>query len=200
MIKYSVAIKVLMSFVLLNGMYKEDSFIPKIETMISEMFTKRNIVGETIKLQEKDIKPCLGCFKCWVQTPGICVIDDYGRETAKKMIQSDILVYLTPITYGGYSAELKKAVDRSLSLISPFFRIHENEIHHEMRYDKYPNLIVIGTLDKPNPDQEEIFTALVKRNVLNLFCPKYSSKVIYKDDDEVTIKKKIEESLGEVGA
>lgn len=189
-----------MSYVILNGMSPEDDFIQKVSLFISDEFQRTDYDGKTIILHDKEIKPCLGCFKCWVQTPGICIIDDYGRETAKKMIQSDILVYLTPITYGGYSAELKKAVDRSLGLISPFFRVHENEIHHEMRYDKYPNLLVIGTLDKPNPDQEEIFTTLVKRNVLNLFCPKYTSKIIYTDDDEATIKKKIEESIGEVGA
>lgn len=188
-----------MSYVILNGMYKDDSFIPRINQMVSDEFQRKNYVGDTVILHDEEIKPCLGCFKCWVQTPGICIIDDYGREVAKKMIQSDILVYLTPITYGGYSAELKKAIDRSLGLISPFFRVYENEIHHEMRYDEYPNLVVIGTLDKPNSDQEEIFTELVKRNVLNLFCPKYSSQVIYTDDDEATIKKKLKNSLMEVG-
>ena len=188
-----------MSYVILNGMSSDDDFIPKVNQMISEEFQQKEFSGDSIILHDKEIKPCLGCFKCWVQTPGICIIDDYGRETAKKMIQSNILVYLTPITYGAYSAELKKAVDRSLGLISPFFRVHENEIHHEMRYDKYPNLVVIGILDKSNPDQEEIFTALVRRTVINLFCPKYSPQVIYADDDDSTIKQKIEECLGEVG-
>jgi multimeric flavodoxin WrbA len=188
-----------MSYVILNGMYKDDSFIPRINQMVSDEFQRNNYVGDTVILHDEEIKPCLGCFKCWVQTPGICIIDDYGREVAKKMIQSDVLVYITPINYGGYSAELKKAIDRSLGLISPFFRVYENEIHHEMRYDEYPNLVVIGTLDKPNSDQEEIFTELVQRNVLNLFCPKYSSQVIYTDDDEATIKKKLKNSLMEVG-
>ena len=188
-----------MSYVILNGMYENDSFIPRVNQMVSEEFQRNNYKGDSVILHDKDIKPCLGCFKCWVQTPGICIIDDYGREVAKKMIQSDILVYITPINYGGYSAELKKALDRSISLISPFFRVHEKEIHHETRYDKYPSLVVIGTLDKPNAEQEEIFTAIVKRNVLNFFSPKYSSQVIYKDDDDATITKKIEDSIAIVG-
>ena len=189
----------LMSYVILNGMYKEDVFIPEVNQIVSEKFQQMDYKGDTLILHDKEIKPCLCCFKCWVQTPGICIIDDYGREVAKKMIQSDILVYLTPITYGGYSAELKKAVDRSLGLISPFFRVYENEIHHEMRYDKYPHLVVIGTLDKPNTEQEEIFATLVKRNVLNLFCEKYSTLVIYRGDDEDAIKMKIKSGLAEIG-
>ena len=188
-----------MSYVILNGMYKDDPFIPEINKTIIDELQKNNFAGESIVLHEQDIKPCLGCFKCWVQTPGICIIDDYGREVAKKMIQSDFLVYITPINYGGYSAELKKALDRSIGLLSPFFRVHEKEIHHETRYDKYPNLVVIGTLEKPNAEQEEIFTTIVKRNVLNLFSPKYSSQVIYKNDDDDTITKKIKDSLAIVG-
>lgn len=189
-----------MSYVILNGMYKDDSFIPRINQMVSEEFQRNNYVGDTVILHDEEIKPCLGCFKCWVQTPGICIIDDYGREVAKKMIQSDVLVYITPINYGGYSAELKKALDRSIGLLSPFFRVHEKEIHHETRYDKYPDLVVIGTLEKSNTEQEEIFTALVKRNVLNLFSEKYSYQVIYKDDDDdAIITKKIESSLAIVG-
>ncbi|MHA1953539.1 MAG: flavodoxin family protein [Candidatus Heimdallarchaeaceae archaeon] len=188
-----------MSYLVLNGMYKDDSLIPKIEKLIFEEFHKRESKGETIVLHEKDIKPCLGCFKCWIQTPGICIIDDYGRETAKKMIQADYLIYLTPVHFGGYSSELKKALDRSICLISPFFRVYKDEIHHETRYDKYPNLLVIGVSEKPNPEQEEIFTALVERNVLNNFAPKHSAQIIYSSDEESTILEKIEAGLNSVG-
>ncbi|MCG3222186.1 MAG: flavodoxin family protein [Candidatus Heimdallarchaeota archaeon] len=188
-----------MSYLILNGMYQNDSIIPKIDELVSEEFNKRGIKGETIVLQEKDIKPCLGCFKCWIQTPGICIIDDYGREVAKKIIQADNLIYLTPVHFGGYSSELKKAVDRSLGLLSPFFRVYKDEIHHETRYDKYPNLFVIGTLKEPNPKQEEIFSELVKRNVLNNFAPKHATQIIYFTDEISTIKKKIEEGVRIVG-
>ncbi len=180
-------------------MHKDDNLIQELEKIVSEEFQIQNIKGESIVLHKQDIKPCLGCFKCWVQTPGVCIIDDYAREVAKKMIQADNLVYITPINYGGYSSELKKALDRSICLIMPFFRIYENEIHHETRYDSYPNLIVIGTLEESDPVQEEIFTSLVKRNVLNLFNPKHNSQVIYHSDEESTIKKKVENALSIVG-
>ncbi len=188
-----------MSYVILNGMYKDDSFIPKINEFISEELNKHESNGETIILNEKDIKPCLGCFKCWIQTPGICIIDDYAREVAKKMIQADNLIYLTPVHFGGYSSELKKALDRSICLMLPFFRVYKEEIHHETRYDKYPNLIVIGTLEEPNPKQEEIFSELVERNVLNNFAPKHATQIIYHSDDESTVKKKVEEGVRIVG-
>lgn len=58
-----------------------------------------------------------GCFGCWVQTPGVCVIDDAGRDVARAVIQSDLAVFLIPVTFGGYSSELKKAVDRLICLL-----------------------------------------------------------------------------------
>ena len=93
----------------------------------------------------------------------------------------------------------KKALDRSICLISPFFRVYKDEIHHETRYDKYPNLLVIGTLEKPDPEHEEIFTTLVERNVLNNFAPKHSAQIIYYSDEESTIKEKVEAGLNIVG-
>jgi multimeric flavodoxin WrbA len=180
-------------------MYKNDLLIPKIRKIISEEFEKRNIAGETIVLHEKDIKACLGCFKCWIQTPGECIINDFARDVTKKMINSDYLIYLSPIVYGGYSAELKKAVDRSISLISPFFRVYNDEIHHEARYDKYPKLIVIGTLPEPDINQESIFKDLVERNVLNNLAPEHISKIIHNIDEDEVIKSKIEDCFAIVG-
>lgn len=188
-----------MSYLILNGMNSNDTFIPKINDFLKEKFTEKDIRGEILNLHEIDIKPCLGCFKCWIETPGVCVIDDYGRTVAKKMIQSDYLLYVTPITYGGYSAELKKAVDRSISLLSPFFRIYHKEIHHEKRYDNYPDFIVIGTLSEQDENQEGIFRELVHRNSLNNFAEKVTSQIIYENDDEEVIQNKIEECLNIVG-
>ena len=188
-----------MDYLILNGMLENDSFLQKVNNRISEELHNKGLQGESIILRDKEIKPCLGCFKCWVQTPGICVIDDYGREVAKKMAQSDILFYLTSIQFGGYSSELKKALDRSIGLLMPFFRVFHEEIHHETRYDKYPNMIVYGVLDEPNKEQEEIFTELVQRNSLNNFAPEFNSQIIYKSDNDSTITSKINTGLSIVG-
>ncbi len=188
-----------MDYLILNGMHENDSFLQEINNRISGDLHNQDLQGESILLHEKTIKPCLGCFKCWVQTPGICIIDDYGREVAKKMIQTDNLLYLTSIQFGGYSSELKKALDRSIGLLMPFFRVFHEEIHHETRYDKYPNMTVFGTLDQPNEQQELIFTKLVQRNSLNNFAPEFTSQIIYTSDDEPTIKSKIERGLSVLG-
>ena len=85
-----------------------------------------------------EIRPCIGCFGCWVQTPGECLIDDAARQIAPAIIGSDLVIYLTPVTFGGYSSELKKALDRCICLILPFFTKIDGEMHHKPRYDRYP--------------------------------------------------------------
>lgn len=81
-------------------------------------------------LREMKLAHCLGCFNCWVKTPGMCVEADAGRDIAKAVIRSDVAVLLTPVTFGGYSPELKKTFDRFIQLISPFFQMDHGEVHH----------------------------------------------------------------------
>lgn len=35
---------------------------------------------QPLVLHEEKIAYCLGCFECWTKTPGLCRIDDGGRE------------------------------------------------------------------------------------------------------------------------
>ena len=82
------------------------------EMLLSEVESRASEVT-TFPLREMDIRHCLGCFGCWIKTPGECVIDDDAREIARAVSQSDLVVYLTPVTFGGYSSELKKTLDRN---------------------------------------------------------------------------------------
>ena len=38
---------------------------------------------ETFPLREMKLAHCLGCFGCWVKTPGMCVEDDAGRQSGQ---------------------------------------------------------------------------------------------------------------------
>jgi NAD(P)H-dependent FMN reductase len=64
--------------------------------------------AEAIVLREQKIGNCAGDFFCWVRSPGLCNTDDDNRVIAAKVMQSELLVYLTPVTFGGYSSALKR--------------------------------------------------------------------------------------------
>ena len=42
-----------------------------------------------------NLHPCLGCFKCWLKTPGRCIINDSYTEMPKYIKQTDKVIYIT---------------------------------------------------------------------------------------------------------
>jgi multimeric flavodoxin WrbA len=186
-----------MKTVIFNGAKEGDMTIKAIEKTIADQLIKKRWEVESIELRTMQIAACLGCFGCWVKTPGTCVINDDGRETTRKAIQSDLLVWLTPVTFGGYSSELKKALDRIIPILLPYFQSYHGQIHHRMRYKKYPKLLIIG-VQEPNVDYEETFVALAERNSLNLRPPAYAVSVFQRDKDPKMIPAFVEELLKKV--
>src|SRR5690554_7776971 len=86
-----------MKVLLLNGTRGErpDPTAELISKICRQKLTKNQHTIEEIKLCEKKITECVGCFGCWVKTPGICVIPDESREMARSVINSDLLITLS---------------------------------------------------------------------------------------------------------
>ena len=188
-----------MKALLLNGEKNAENSLENFSNLIREGLKNRNYAVETMVLHEKKIADCIGCFGCWVKTPGICVIDDYAQEVAKVFINSDLVVYLTPVVFGGYSYQLKKALDRMIPLISPFFIEINGEIHHKPRYEKYPSILGIGVMPELKEEQTKLFNNLIKRNSINLHSPTNENKVFKSDEDISSIQQSINDLLKKIG-
>jgi hypothetical protein len=153
------------------------------EALLAELGV-RGWESEAVSLRDVTMACCTGCFDCWTTTPGVCTIRDAGGDVARAWIQSDLTVLLTPVTFGGYSSELKKTLDRMICLVSPFFTRVAGEVHHRRRYVRYPALLAIGWLPEPRPEEEVIFHKLVRRNALNMHVPAFASGIVYAGDGE----------------
>ena len=188
-----------MKALVLNGVGKNTQHLDNIgETIMRELRSLQWKV-ESILLCDIEIAPCMGCFGCWVQTPGVCLIDDDAREVTRKMIESDLVVYFTPITFGGYSSELKKALDRSIGLISPFFTRINGEVHHRKRYAQAPKLLGVGIVHEPDEESERIFKTLIGRNAINMHNPAHAACVVNEDQSETEIHELMHAALDELG-
>ena len=158
--------------VVLNGALKGDEALAPVEDELLALLRETGTLVRDFQLRDVPLAYCQGCFECWINTPGLCKTDgDAGRRITGAMIGSDLMVLLTPITFGGYSSEIKKAMDRSICMVSPFFRRVGGEVHHRRRYRRYPALAAVGVLHEPDEEQERIFRTLVERNALNLYSP-----------------------------
>ena len=156
----------------LNGALPGDDTLEPVEEALLALLREEGTEIRGYAMRDVRLAHCQGCFECWTTSPGLCKTEgDAGREIVSAMIRSDLVVILTPVTFGGYSSEIKKAMDRIICLVLPFFRRVDGEVHHSRRYPKYPSLAAIGVLGAPDEEQARIFRTLVERNARNLDCP-----------------------------
>jgi multimeric flavodoxin WrbA len=166
-----------MNAVILDGSLQNDEIYDNIRSSIAQELGN-NWTVESFVLRDMKIAHCMGCFGCWVKTPGMCVMKDDSAKIDKAVVNSDLLIFLTPITFGGYSSELKKALDRIICIVSPFFTTINGETHHKPRYAKHPKLIGIGILPERDDESEQIFSELIHRNAVNLHAPAHVAGIV----------------------
>ena len=57
-----------------------------------------------------NVRPCTGCIACGYDGP--CVQKDDMEQIRKAVMESDMLVFATPLYFFGFSAQLKAVLDR----------------------------------------------------------------------------------------
>jgi len=98
---------------------------------------------DLVYLQKQKISPCLGCFSCWLKTPGKCVQKDDMTDLLDRMIQSDIIVCATPLYVCGMTAQLKTFFDRFIPILEPFIELRDGVCSHPHRYEnRWPMLLI----------------------------------------------------------
>lgn len=178
--------------VLLDGTGQGDSDLFPVLTMLMKELHKSGAAVQSFPLKDFKMGSCIGCFGCWLKTPGVCLEPDVGREIAQAVVQSDVTILFTPVTFGGYSVEIKKAQDRWLPLILPDFGIYHGEVHHQPRYLTYPRLVGIGVQRQPNDAEANVFRVLVGRNALNFHAPSYAADVVLSTDAPEKLRQQLQ--------
>lgn len=138
---------------------------PEYESRIQEMFLKDNEKGEIITDNGR-IRNCIGCFGCWVKTPGRCVLkDDYNRM-GEKLAHADELIIISRCVYGTYTPFVRNVLDRCLPYIHPDFTKRGKEIHHRVRYQNRlkTSVYFYGAC---TPEEQQTARKTVQANVLN---------------------------------
>ncbi|MDT8718822.1 flavodoxin family protein [Clostridium sp. 19966] len=98
---------------------------------------------DTIYLNEKKIKHCLGCFTCWTKTPGECIHKDDMKELLNKILEADVMVYATPLYYFTVSGLMKDFMDRMLPLNNGEIVKVKDEYSHTRRFNSAVNVKTI---------------------------------------------------------
>ena len=140
------------------------SYIDALAAVLGEL-------GHTVNwlhLRDLDIGQCLGCWGCWVKTPGECVLKDDGERVCRSVIRSDLTLLASPLVMGFPTALLKRMIDRLIPLIHPYIAIVQGEIHHRKRYRRYPRLALLTRRGEGDTVEDAaIVKAVFERTALN---------------------------------
>lgn len=94
--------------------------------MLAEQFCRgAETAGHTVEIIDTahaDINPCIGCIHCGYEGP--CVQKDDVQIIREKILEADMIVFVTPLYYYGMSAQLKTMLDRFCAFNSSIQRKH----------------------------------------------------------------------------
>jgi len=131
------------------------------ETQLNKLFETKGYETTTIEIKKGALASCTGCFGCWTKTPGECVSNDLMKVIHKNYLSSDKVVFLTPVVFGQYGANIKDVLDRLLANALPFVKLVNGHSVHPRRYEKYPEEIMIGYNNDISPDEKETFLDMI---------------------------------------
>lgn len=178
-----------MKICLFNGM-NEDS---KIEAFIIRHINNHEV--NHLKFRDMNIKYCKSCGACAKLKK--CVQKDDGYKIIEGYKESDVIIFLTPIIYGAYSKELKKALDRTMPIGETELSSKDGYMTHKITYNN-KKVIILGILDEEDKEQEDSFNELLKANYYNMDWKFYKKAIIYRNSNENEINNKIEVVFKEV--
>jgi hypothetical protein len=158
-----------MNILILNGNPNESK--SSFENYLKDLSSALDSIHQTeiLTLRDMEIQYCTGCWGCWVKTPGSCVVKDDSWNVCKKVIQSDFVLFASPIRMGFPTALLKSAMDKLIPLVHPYIAIVDNECHHVARYDSYPLAgLLLQPEDSTDNEDIDIISNIFKRSLFNL--------------------------------
>lgn len=121
---------------------------------------------------------CQGEFDCWLKTPGTCRTHDAEQEIVRAIHDADKLVFLDVVTFGGHSYTVKRAQDRMICLLLPFFTTRSGLTHHTVRYDAPPSIFALGWQPQRDTEQAHTWHALADAVAIDMLAPRVGSAVV----------------------
>ncbi len=124
---------------------------------------------EQVLLSEKKINHCMGCFRCWVKTPGKCYIDDDMKPLLEKLRATDIIVFATPLYVDNVTGLMKNFMDRIIPLGDPHIvKDEKGESRHPIRHGETSKIVVISNCGFPEQSHFQVLQLLFKRIARNM--------------------------------
>lgn len=190
-----------MKCLIINGCPTNDKTAATCSKYLTALLTEHQISNQHVKLAETYIKGCIGCLNCFFKSPGECRFKDLGRDLPQYFIKSDISVFMSPVTFGGFSACFAKAYNRMvIQLESHLGEVACGELRRRKRFNTaHPSVLAIGVIPAQDQGAEKIFTDLIQRNTrLHLHSPSYEVVIMSSDQSVDQMKQQLKTSFANI--
>ena len=134
-----------------------------------------------VDLSQLKIADCMGCFSCWVRTPGRCVIRDDAVGLYPLIAHSDHVIYVSRLFCGSYDVPMKTMLERAIPIQQAFIRIHHGETHHIQRAVAEKDAVILAYGDTGDEEQA-LFRLLAARNAHNMLFRSWSVRFLREEE------------------
>ena len=114
-----------------------------------------------ISASSSHVKPCYGCNGCLDKTYGKCVFRDDMDDILPILIKGDIIIYTSPLVWGGFSYNIKKILDKTALIGNRFYSVRNKEMV-KGTISKMKKIVGIGVSQESKLKGQIIFENLLK--------------------------------------
>ena len=106
-----------MKITILQGSARKKGNTAKVLSWVEEELIGMGHDVDSVYLHSKNLKGCMGCGKCKEKSePTGCIQKDDVPSVLEKMIQSQLVIFTSPLYFWGFSAQIKAVIDRTYCL------------------------------------------------------------------------------------
>ncbi|MHB1463118.1 MAG: flavodoxin family protein [Armatimonadota bacterium] len=149
----------------------------------------------TITLREMSVQACTMCQQCSMTGQWNCTHGDEWPSIAQDAKSADLLLLLSPISFGGHCSLMKSFLDRLLFNLSPNYMRHQTAAAPGRSSHSIARICTVGMLSGADPEQETTFTELCRRNGLSFGCLRCNSIVMRNQPAQRVILKQVRQLL-----
>ena len=137
-----------MKILVLNGSPKKKSDTFRLtEAFLKGMNRKEEHEVHVVSIIEKQIAPCRGCFGCWQQGDGHCVIQDDQNGILDLYRSADLIIWSFPLYCYAMPSHMKAVLDRTIPLVKmAMVQEADGAVRHEALADfsRIHTLVICG--------------------------------------------------------
>jgi putative sterol carrier protein/putative NADPH-quinone reductase len=107
---------------------------------------------QLIHLQDLNLQQCIGCYNCWVRTPGVCIHKDGMAGALEAMTGADLVVFGTPLYHFSMTGLMKVFLDRLLPQAEPWLiedKSHPGLTSHPHRHRETSRAMLVSPCGFP---------------------------------------------------